>query len=446
MRKSAVLAPVMIVLTSAWVWGVVSAHPRVSTALTWRADIKPLFDRQCVSCHAPGNAANTVPLATYDQVRPWIAAIREEVLERRMPLPRGRPGIDPGVDDHPLSPMERDVIVGWIDGGAPEGRVAAGAADAAGAETEAPAATFWCRMHPEIRADRAGACPLCGMELAAFTPDLARALWMVGPCEQASAHPPGRGCGHGRGRSRLRASARISAAPVRGERRLQRLSARASGDGRARPGRMDGAVARGEARTLLGLRRFPSGWRRAADAAADDHRRRLTTTRRRANNGASNGARDTAKPSLNATPSVIAALSTSTLSTSTPTLRTGDEARITIALTDAKSGAPVDDLQPYLGAWGHLFVLHEGRDEALHAHPDSTATTPGGPAIAFDVMFPRPRHLSPVDAGAAPGRDRHASVRRARLTSCLTQPRRCSPARQPQPTGSASSHPSPAPS
>jgi hypothetical protein len=71
-------------------------------------------------------------------------------------------------------------------------------------------------------------------------------------------------------------------------------------------------------------------------------------------------------------------------------LRTGDEARITIALTDAQNDAPVSDLQPYLGAWGHLFVLHEGRDEALHAHPDSTATTPGGPAIAFDVMFPRP--------------------------------------------------------
>jgi hypothetical protein len=81
---------------------------------------------------------------------------------------------------------------------------------------------------------------------------------------------------------------------------------------------------------------------------------------------------------------------TLTTSAGADALRTGDEARITIALTDAASGAPVDDLQPYLGAWGHLFVLHEGRDEALHAHPDTAATTPGGPAVAFDVMFPRP--------------------------------------------------------
>ena len=60
-------------LASACIGGRVSAHPRVSTALTWRADIKPLFDRQCVSCHASGNATNTVALATYEQVRPWIA-------------------------------------------------------------------------------------------------------------------------------------------------------------------------------------------------------------------------------------------------------------------------------------------------------------------------------------------------------------------------------------
>jgi hypothetical protein len=88
-------------------------------------------------------------------------------------------------------------------------------------------------------------------------------------------------------------------------------------------------------------------------------------------------------------PSAASLNGTLSASTSTQTLRTGDDARITIALTDAKSGAPVDDLQPYLGAWGHLFVLHEGRDEALHAHPDSAATTPAGPSVAFDVLFPR---------------------------------------------------------
>lgn len=381
-------------LTIASVWGVVSAHPRVSTALTWRADIKPLFDRQCVSCHAPGNAANTAPLATYEQVRPWIAAIREEVLERRMPVPRGRPGIDPGVDDHPLSPMERDVIVGWIDGGAPEGRAAAAqaaqaaAADAegvtsgtdaaspAGADTEAPAATFWCRMHPEIRADKAGTCPLCGMELAAFTPDLTRRYgWSVQADADVRTSRVSRSS-----RLTLRVTDAATGAAVRDFERVHEYPLHlfvVSEDFRDFQHVHPVMDVRGE---------WSVPWRAAQRGrywvygdflpvgGPPQMLQRMITVEASSQSRRNTDAVDV-KGALN---------------TSTPTLRTGDEARLTIALTDAKSGAPIDDLEPYLGAWGHLFVLHEGRDEALHAHPDSAATTAGGPAIAFDVMFPRP--------------------------------------------------------
>ena len=374
-----VIALIVTGLTTVCVWGVVSAHPRVSTALTWRADIAPLFDRQCVSCHAPGNATNTVPLATYEQVRPWIAAIREEVLERRMPVPRGRPGIDRGVDDHPLSPMERDLIVGWIDGGAPEGRAAAGAA------TEAPAATFWCRMHPEIRADRAGTCPLCGMELAAFTPDLARRYaWSVDARSSRSARSSPSS------QLTLRVTDAATGAAVRDFERVHEYPLHlfvVSEDFRdfhhihpvmdARgtwsvPWR---AAQRGRYRVygdFLPVGGAPQMLQRMINVDADVD----ASSRRKAAD---------ADDDVNVSVSMKG-----TLNTSTPIVRTGDETRITIALTDAKTGAAVDDLEPYLGAWGHLFVLHEGRDEALHAHPDSAATTPRGPAIAFDVMFPRP--------------------------------------------------------
>jgi hypothetical protein len=357
----------VMVLASACVWGVVSAHPRVSTALTWRADIKPLFDRQCVSCHAPGNAANTMPLATYEQVRPWIAAIREEVLERRMPVARGRPGIDAGVDDHPLSPMERDVIVGWIDGGAPEGRASA----EAGAGV-APAATFWCRMHPEIRADRAGTCPLCGMDLAAFTPDLTRRYgWSVSPSSRSNTLT-------------LRVTDTAGGGVVRDFERVHEYPLHlfvVSEDFRDFQHVHPVMNARGEWTTPW---RAPKGGRYwvygdfLPAGSAPQMLQRMIAVETSSRRGS---APHTTKPSLNAT---------LTTSAGADALRTGDEARITIALTDAASGAPVDDLQPYLGAWGHLFVLHEGRDEALHAHPDTAATTPGGPAVAFDVMFPRP--------------------------------------------------------
>jgi hypothetical protein len=365
----------VIGLACACVWGVVSAHPRVSTALTWRADIKPVFDRQCVSCHAPGNAANTVPLATYEQVRPWIAAIREEVLERRMPLPRGRPGIDPGVDDHPLSPMERDVIVGWIDGGAPEGRAAVAASTEAETETkaEAPAATFWCRMHPEIRADRAGACPLCGMDLAAFTPDLTRRYgWSVRADARAR-------------NLTLRVTDAATSAAVRDFERVHEYPLHlfvVSEDFRDFHHVHPVMDARGgwtvPWRAPTRGRYWVYGDFLPVGGAPQMLQRMIAVDTSSRRNGRDDAADAAKSPLIGA------------LSTSTPTLRTGDEARITIALTDAKSGAPVDDLQPYLGAWGHLFVLHEGRDEALHAHPDSASTTPGGPSVAFDVLFPRP--------------------------------------------------------
>lgn len=366
-------------LAGACAWGLASiaAHPRVSTALTWRADIKPLFDRQCVSCHA-ANAADTVALATYDQVRPWIAAIREEVLERRMPVPRGRPGIDPGVDDHPLSPMERDIIIGWIDGGAPEGRSAATAAASGSGDPEAPAATFWCRMHPEIRADRAGVCPLCRMELAAFTPDLARRYaWSVDADTR-------------RRRLGLRIADAATGAAVREFEQVHEYPLHlfvVSEDFRDFQHVHPVMDVRGEWtvpwRAPARGRYWVFGDFLPSGGAPQMLQRIVTVTRGTSTPPPSSSSSSPSSPSTTSTLNA-------TLTTSTPTLRTGDEARITIILTDAKTGEPAGDLQSYLGAWGHLFVLHEGRDEAMHAHPDSAGTTPGGPIVAFDVLFPRP--------------------------------------------------------
>jgi hypothetical protein len=47
-------------------------------------------------------------------------------------------------------------------------------------------------------------------------------------------------------------------------------------------------------------------------------------------------------------------------------------------------GRPVTDLQPYLGAFGHLVVIREDDLAYLHAHPEDG---PAGPEVAFDVEF-----------------------------------------------------------
>ncbi len=59
----------------------------------------------------------------------------------------------------------------------------------------------------------------------------------------------------------------------------------------------------------------------------------------------------------------------------------------TLALTVSRDGRPVDDLQPYLGAYGHLVALRAGDLAYLHVHPDDG---PPGPAITFQTAFPSP--------------------------------------------------------
>ncbi|MFF1903413.1 hypothetical protein [Kitasatospora sp. NPDC058218] len=63
----------------------------------------------------------------------------------------------------------------------------------------------------------------------------------------------------------------------------------------------------------------------------------------------------------------------------------GRPARLTLTVT--KDGRPVTDLQPYLGAYGHLVVLRAGDLAQLHVHPDTTAP---GPDITFTGTAPSP--------------------------------------------------------
>ena len=66
------------------------------------------------------------------------------------------------------------------------------------------------------------------------------------------------------------------------------------------------------------------------------------------------------------------------------TLQPGASSRLT--LTVSKAGVPVTDLQPYLGAYGHLVALRDGDLAYLHVHPDDA---PGaGPEIAFHADVP----------------------------------------------------------
>lgn len=62
----------------------------------------------------------------------------------------------------------------------------------------------------------------------------------------------------------------------------------------------------------------------------------------------------------------------------------GASAKLTLRVS--KAGTPVTDLQPYLGAYGHLVALREGDLAYLHVHPGDDGAA--GPEITFHAEVP----------------------------------------------------------
>ena len=98
---------------------VLSAHDVISTKITWSREISRIVYKRCASCHREGGSAFS--LLTYQEARPWAKAIKEEVLERRMPPFSAIKGFGELRNDHALTQEELHLIADWVEGGSPEG-------------------------------------------------------------------------------------------------------------------------------------------------------------------------------------------------------------------------------------------------------------------------------------------------------------------------------------
>jgi hypothetical protein len=94
------------------------AHEIITTNLTFTRDISRIFDRHCMSCHGP---QAEIPLATYEQARPWAVAIKDQILSRAMPPWGAVKGFGNLKPDHALTQEEIMIIAAWVIGGAPQG-------------------------------------------------------------------------------------------------------------------------------------------------------------------------------------------------------------------------------------------------------------------------------------------------------------------------------------
>src|SRR5262249_28857256 len=68
----------------------------------------------------------------------------------------------------------------------------------------------------------------------------------------------------------------------------------------------------------------------------------------------------------------------------------GREQLITFDLSDATTGAPVTDLEPFLGATGHLLLASADLEAVAHSHPVAGLSSgQSGPTVGFPQLFPR---------------------------------------------------------
>ncbi len=91
-----------------------------TSQVTFSKDVAPILYARCVVCHHANDIA-PMSLLTYQQVRPWAAAIRQAVIQRSMPPWHADPHTGEYINDPSLSKQEISTIDAWVKQGANEG-------------------------------------------------------------------------------------------------------------------------------------------------------------------------------------------------------------------------------------------------------------------------------------------------------------------------------------
>ncbi len=73
-------------------------------------------------------------------------------------------------------------------------------------------------------------------------------------------------------------------------------------------------------------------------------------------------------------------------------IKVNDTVDFALTLEDAKTGSPIVNLEPYLGAFGHMSAASENMQTYTHVHPLTVPLGPndsGGPTVQFSTFFPK---------------------------------------------------------
>ena len=113
----------------------------VAADVTFNKDVLPILQKNCQTCHRPGQAA-PMSFLTYQETRPWAKAMKAAVASRKMPPWFADPKVGHFLNDRALKPAEIETIAKWADAGALEG-----------AQRDKPPAVVWpegWRIKPDV--------------------------------------------------------------------------------------------------------------------------------------------------------------------------------------------------------------------------------------------------------------------------------------------------------
>ena len=98
-------------------------QPNEKSEVTYSKQIARIFADNCVECHRAGEIG-PFAMSEYSEVAGWADMIGEVVKEQRMPPWHADPKHGHFRNDRSLTKEERDLILAWVEAGAPEGNPA----------------------------------------------------------------------------------------------------------------------------------------------------------------------------------------------------------------------------------------------------------------------------------------------------------------------------------
>src|SRR6202162_4252038 len=94
--------------------GILAGSAALAADATFNKDVLPILQKNCQSCHRPGEIG-PASFLSYDSTRPWAKAIKTAVVTRKMPPWFADPAIGRFSNERKLTDAEIATLVSWAD-------------------------------------------------------------------------------------------------------------------------------------------------------------------------------------------------------------------------------------------------------------------------------------------------------------------------------------------